>query len=343
MGTSTKTALAKTSAPLKRGVFEGPSAIRDFLNPENHPPIPLVELPEHLNRFAKQGVRVFCKPMYLLPLLTIKSLPALHMLMEAEASHQLDGVHTIVENSSGNTAFSLAILARLFNIPSVVAVVPWDIAPGKLDLLRISGAEPRLTKDAPGETSGIAAAREMCKQPGMFNPGQYENESNPKAYEKWMAPEIWQQTEGKLTLFAAGLGTTGTLVGSSRYFRQHAQQVKSIGVMCLWGNAVPGVRSEERLKEIGFDWRSAADWVVEAGTKEAFKWSVQLCQSGLMAGPSSGFALAGLYRFLQERQETIGLDDLRNDDGEVVASFVCGDTPLPYLDKYSTHLDPADF
>ncbi len=62
-----------------------------------------------------------------------------------------------------------------------------------------------------------------------------------------------------------------------------------------------------------------------------------------MGGPSSGFALAGLLRFLQERQATSGLDALRNEDGEVIATFICPDTPLPYLDKYSTHLDPSDF
>jgi cysteine synthase len=338
MGTATPTKLE-----LKDGVFEGPTAIRAFLNPENNPPIPLVELPRALNPFLDYDVRIFGKLMYLLPLLSVKSLPALNMLTEAEASGRLQDVHTVVENSSGNTAFSLAVIARFFNIRNVIALVPWDIAPGKLDLLRICGAEPRLTKDGPHELSGIAQARDMGLDPGIFNPAQYDNESNPAAYEKWVAPELWKQTKSKLTVFVSGMGTTGTLVGVSRYFHEHANGVKTVGVICSEGQAVPGVRAEARLREIRFNWREAADCVVEVGTKESFKWSVALCQNGLMAGPSSGFALAGLFRFLRASLESKGLDQLRNKDGEVIATFVCGDTPLPYLDKYSTHLDPSDF
>jgi cysteine synthase A len=79
---------------------------------------------------------------------------------------------------------------------------------------------------------------------------------------------------------------------------------------------------------------------VGAATKESYKKSLDLCRVGLLAGPSSGFALAGLLRFLGEHHD---LDRFRNSDGEVMASFICCDTPFPYLDKYSTILDPEDF
>ncbi len=87
--------------------------------------------------------------MYLLPLLNIKSLPMLNMLVEAKASGKLDGVHTLVENSSGNAAFSLAVLATLFDIPRTMAILPWDIAPGKLELLRVAGVETTLKREDP--------------------------------------------------------------------------------------------------------------------------------------------------------------------------------------------------
>jgi cysteine synthase len=325
------------------GVFDGLTGLRDFLNPRNNPPLPLVELPDHLNPFRESGVRIHAKLMYLLPLLTIKSLPALKMLLEAESKGKLKGVHTIVENSSGNTALSLAVLARNFGIQRVIAMVPWDIAPGKLDLLRICGVDLRLQKDYPDGPSGIEVARRSGNQPGHFSPGQYHNDANPSSYEEWVAPEIWEQTKNKLTVFAAGLGTTGTLVGASRYFRGQSQPVAMVGIICRPESAVPGVRSKARLKEIGFDWQGAADCIVEAGTKESFRHSLKLCRAGLMAGPSSGFALAGLLRYLQEKREESSLDSLRNQDGEVRAVFICGDTPLPYLDKYSTHLESSDF
>ena len=342
-GATTKPTSRAVAPASRRGVFEGPDALKNFLNPVNNPPLPLVELPERLNPFRKQNVRIFGKLMYLLPLLSIKSLPALNMLLEADAAGDTEGVQTIVENSSGNTAFSLGVLASIFGIDRVVSMVPWDIAPGKLDLLRLCGVEPRLVRSTSGQTSGIAQAREAGKQSGWFNPAQYENDANPAATEKWVAPEIWGQTEGKLSVFATGLGTTGTLVGASRFFRRTASHVKLVGVICGTGSAVPGVRSETSLAEIGFSWREAADSIVEVATKESFKRSLELCRVGLMGGPSSGFALAGLLKFLKAQEAASGMDALRNQDGEVIAAFMCSDTPLPYLDKYSTHLDPSDF
>src|SRR4051812_22761698 len=97
-------------------VFEGPAAIRDFLDPGNHPPLPLVELPETLNPFASVGVRIFAKLMYLLPLLNVKSLPAIGMLQGAKEAGRLDGVEALVENSSGNTAFALGVVAPVYGI-----------------------------------------------------------------------------------------------------------------------------------------------------------------------------------------------------------------------------------
>jgi len=332
-----------TAAASRLGVFEGPGALTRFLNPENHPPIPLVELPDHLNPFRNSGVRIFGKLMYLLPLLNIKSLPAINMLLEAQAAGKLDGVNTIIESSSGNTVFSLGVAAKLFDIQRVIAILPWDIAPGKLDLLRLCGVEPRLNRSAVDQPTGIALARDEGKKPGCFNPAQYENDANPRAYEKWVLPQIWQQTEGRLTVFAAGLGTSGTLVGASRYFANNGSKVTLVGVICNQQSAVPGVRSEACLREVSLPWRTSADSVVEAGTKESFKQSLDLCRAGLMAGPSSGFALAGLLKFLENRERDSSLDPLRNEDGEVIATFICPDTPLPYLDKYSTHLDPSDF
>lgn len=125
-------------------VFEGSDALKNFLNPDCNPPLPMVELPKRLNPFADQKVRVFAKLMYLLPLLNSKSLTVLNMMVDS--ADKLGGVHTIVENSSGNTAFSLAIMAPLFGIQSVRAMVPLDIAPGKLELLRLSGADVRFPR-----------------------------------------------------------------------------------------------------------------------------------------------------------------------------------------------------
>ena len=152
----------ENSAANAANVFSGPDALRRFVNPDAHPPLPLVELPAALNPFAERKVRIFAKLLYLLPLLNLKSIPVLGMLEQAS----LDGVHTLVENSSGNTAFSLAIMARLFGIRAVRAIVPIDIAPGKLELLRLAGADVHF---APSEGGGVALARRVGKRSGFLN------------------------------------------------------------------------------------------------------------------------------------------------------------------------------
>lgn len=324
-------------------LYEGPHAVRDLLDPEKIPPTPLVELPESVNPFAGDGVRIFAKLAYLLPLLNIKHLPVWSMLVDAQKSGTIADAHAIVESSSGNAAFSLSVMAKHFGINRVIAYVPFDIAPGKLDMLRLSGAQPELKRGAPDEKSAIAQAREAGRQSGYFSPSQYENNANPHAYERWLAPEIWKQTRGQLTVFAAGLGTTGNLIGSARFFRQRRRNVTVVGLICAPNEAVPGVRSAEKLREIAFDWRATADAVIDVHAKESFLQSLRLCREGILGGPSSGFALAGLFHFLEERKGSGGLGKLRNERGEIVAAFVCGDTPLPYLDKYSTYLEASEF
>jgi cysteine synthase len=328
--------------PAVLNVFSGPSAVQDFLNPDCSPPLPLVELPGALNPFLNDKVRIFAKIMYLAPLLNIKGYASLSMLADAQASGKLEGVHTIVENSSGNKVLADAILARMFGIPNVVAIVPSDIPAGKLEAVRLFGVVAQPSNQSDGQPSGIATARQMGQQPGFFNPAQYDNDANPSAYEKWLAPEIWQQTKGGLTVFCAGLGTTGTIVGTSRYLRKRSSRVKIVGVACRAGEAVPGVRSIRRLDDIKLDWRAAIDHLVEIGTRESYTKSLALCRIELLAGPRSGFALAGLLTFIEAQQASSRWDDLRNDDGEVVAIVPCPDSALLYLDKYSEYLDSPD-
>jgi rhodanese-related sulfurtransferase len=106
---------------------------------------------------------------------------------------------------------------------------------------------------------------------------------------------------------------------------------------------VPGVRTPNLLKEIAFDWKKYVDHIEEIGTKESFKSSLELCRAGLMAGPSSGFALAGLLHFLAEQKKLGNLEKLRNENDEIIAVFICPDSPLPYLDEYFEYLEESNF
>ncbi len=332
--------------PNFNNVFAGPDAVKNFLNPDYNPPLPLVEIPDQLNPFRKDEVRVFAKLMNFLPLANVKSLPAYNMLLEKEK--ELKGTKSLIENSSGNTVFSLAVIGRIFDIPKTEAIVSHEVTWGKLQLLRLFGTEIMVNEepicpDPADRESGIYKAKQIGKRKGWFNPGQYDNEANPKAHEKWTGPQIWEQTEGKITIFCSGLGTTGTIVGTGKYLKKQSPKVTTIGVARLPNNPVPGVRTPNLLRQIAFDWKRSTDHIEEVGTKESFKKSLELCRAGIVTGPSSGFALQGLFQFIAKQKENGGLENLKNKDGEVVAVFICPDSPFPYLDEYFEFLDESHF
>ena len=326
--------------------FTGTHAVKDFMNPDNHPYIPLVEIPPSVNPFHTSGVCIFAKLMNQLPLANVKSLPAFNMLFEAEQNGTLNNVHSLIESSSGNTVLSLAVLARIFGIPTTKALVSHEVTEGKLQLLRLLGTSVKIIEepicpDPNDPESGVYQARVLGEQEGWLNPGQYHNEANPRAHEKWTGPQLWEQTGGAVSLFCAGLGTTGSLIGTSRFLKQKNPNLESIGVVRAANNPVPGVRTEGLLSEISFDYASVLDYVEEVGTIDSFKASLDLCRHGLLVGPSAGFAFAGLCQFLEKNKER--LDEFRGPNGEIIAVFIAPDSPLPYLSEYFQFLDETHF
>jgi cysteine synthase A len=314
-------------------VFEGEEAIKEFLNPENLPYPPLVELPKEMNPYASDGVRIFGKLMFLTPLLNLKSYPAFNMLQEAKVSGGLDGIERLVESSSGNLVFSLGIIARTFGITQTAAVVSRTIAKGKLDLLRLAGLTPFLADESETKGSNHEAA-EMGRKKAWKHLNQYGNEANFQAHEKWLARQIDEQTGGELGAVSAGLGSTGTIIGLSRYLRCNGAKTKIVGVIRQAGQPVPGVRTDDQLREVTLQWQGVADYIARIDSRESFSKSLELVRHGIMGGPSSGFALAGLSDFLSKAKSKETLDELRGKNGEIKTVFICGDTPLPYINDY---------
>lgn len=332
----------------KLNFFSGKNALFDFFNPDKNAPLPLIEIPNHLNPFYKEGVRIYAKMLNMLPLSNIKSLPALSMLQQAKRVGNLEGVDKLIENSSGNTVLSLAVLGRLFGISRTKAFVSHEISPGKLKLLRLFNVEALVNEepicpDPSDKESGIYKAQKIGNKSGWFNAGQYENEENPKSHEKWTAKQIWEQLGGDIQLFCAGLGTTGTMVGCSKFFKKRNKFIKTVGVIRSPNNPVPGVRTRGLLNMIAFDWKKYTDCFEEIGTKESFEKSLDLIRSGLVVGPSSGFALAGLLKNIQSLKEQKKLDELKNKSGKINSVFICCDSPFPYLDDYFIYLDKNNF
>ena len=314
-------------------VFAGEHSLLDFLDPGKAPPTPMVELPPELNPYRDRCIRVFLKLQYMTPIFNGKLLASRSLFEEAQAEGRLDGVHTLVENSSGNKIFADIFLARLFGIKNVIASVPRDIPPDKQTVLELFGATCDKT------AGGIERCRKLGRQAGWWNPAQYHEDANVRGSERWLGPQILEQTCGEITLLCAGIGTGGTIKGARDYLSVQVP-MRTIGVVPAT-DEVPGTRTLRRLEEVGIEWRSALDdgpVVVEA--LEAYFHSLRLCSRGILAGPSSGMALAGLFKYLER---LVGdFSGLWNDNGEVVAVVPCPDSCMLYLDKYSTRLLPED-
>ena len=330
-------------------VFKGPNALKDFLNPGKHPNLPMVELPASLNPFAKDRVRIFAKLMGLSPLGNVKAVPAFNMIREMFLRGDLNGVDQLVENSSGNTVFSMALAARQFGVERTKAYVPSEISWNKLQMLQFFGIEPMVNEEPqnPAENdpaTGVFKARRDGKRPDTINPGQYENPDNPNAHEKWTGPQIWEQTKGKIDVFCAGLGTTGTLIGNAKFLKEKNPALKIVGAMRAPDNYVPGVRTKDLLKVVDFDWKSHVDHIEFVQTKAAYISSMALSRKGMLAGPSSGLALVGLINHLKDLKENNQFEALRRStDGEITCVFPCPDGPVPYLDEYFKYIDASHF
>ncbi|MDE2021969.1 MAG: pyridoxal-phosphate dependent enzyme [Patescibacteria group bacterium] len=309
----------------------------DSLAPGKNEIVRVVDLPEHLNPFAKDGVRISAAIAYG-SLLNVKQILVRHLFETAFKRGEFDDVDTIVEASSGNTGLGIALLAKAYGFKKVVLIVPRDIAPGKLEPLRLLGADVMLHADTPGKPTAVQLAKKMGAQKGWYNFGQYTNEANPDAYYQWLAPEVEKLVPLRRIVVSVGLGTTGTATGLARYFAEHGKDAYVVGVKCADGEAVPGMRDGNRLKEVTIGWKEAlGDRVMDAGTKESFRASRNLWHYvPSLPGPSSGASYVGLIKYLNRERDAGRLGNIKR------ALFICHDSAYPYLDKYSTHLDPHE-
>ena len=183
-------------------------------------------------------------------------------------------------------------------------------------------------------------AQELGREENCFYVDQYHNLDNPRGHAEYTIKPVWERLGEDLTVYAAALGTTGTIVGARMFF-EHAGPVHLVGGICAPNNPIPGARTIERLRQIGFDWRTGIN-LIEVDQKSAYAMSWRLYLSNLEGGPTSGMSLTAAIKFIGDH---LASDDqgesLRNRHGEIVAVFMCGDTYDLYgSGKYTTILDP---
>ncbi|OHF01839.1 cysteine synthase K/M:Cysteine synthase B [Colletotrichum orchidophilum] len=327
-------------------VYTGPDSVRNYFDPDVAPPLPLVEVPEALNPYRQHGVRIFAKMMSMHPANNVKAMPALNLLQKGVVPGKTE---TIVEYSSGSTVISMSLASRVYyGVPDVRAFLSNKTSQAKLRLMQFFGLDITLfggpSQPEPLDPrGGICAARTMGSDKGTaLNPNQYENDDNWKSHVRWTGPQIFKQLP-QISLICAGMGTSGTLTGLGTYFKQAKPSVYRLGVCTAPGDRVPGPRSYALLQPVEFPWRSAVDHVEHVGSHHSYSLSLDLCRQGLIAGPSSGFNLQGLYQFLDKRIAADNLKELTDESGEIHCVFICCDLPYQYIDEYFAKLGPEHF
>ena len=223
---------------------------------------------------------------------SVKDRAAYNMIRSALERGEINERITLIEATSGNTGIALAMMAKQFNI-AIELVMPENSTQERVDTMRAYGATVILTPAKETIEGSIRYVEEKLKKPGYFNLNQFGNKDNYLAHYKTTGPEIWKDTEGKITHFVSAMGTTGTIMGTSMYLKEQSKEVQIVGAQPLDGSSIPGIRkwSPEYLPKI-FD-ASRVDKVIEVSEVEATQMARRLAkEEGIFAGMSSGGAVA---------------------------------------------------
>jgi cysteine synthase B len=242
---------------------------------------------------------------------SVKDRPALSMITRAEARGDIKPGDTLIEATSGNTGIALAMAAAMKGY-KMLLVMPENQSIERRQTMKAFGAELLLTpKDGSMELARDVAMKLQAEGEGVVL-DQFGNMDNPQAHYEGTGPEIWRDTEGKVTHFVASMGTTGTIMGTSRYLKEQNPNVKIIGVQPEEGSQIPGIRKwpEEYLPSI-YD-ANRVDELIYVSQANAEKMTRRLAaEEGIFAGISSG---GGLYAALELSKKL---------ENAVIVSIIC--------------------
>lgn len=273
---------------------------------------PLMEL-THIEKSLKLKAKILAKLEFFNPAGSVKDRVAKAMIEKAEKDGILNSESVIIEPTSGNTGIGLASVAAARGYRSII-VMPDTMSVERRKLMKAYGAEVVLSEGAKGMKGAIEKAEELAREiPGGFIPSQFTNSSNPEAHRETTGPEIWDDTEGNIDIFVAGVGTGGTLTGVGEYLKSKNPEIKIVAVEPEKSPLLSkGFSGSHGLQGIGANFipeilnRDIYDEVIAVSDEDAFD-TVRLLgkTEGILAGISSGAALFASKK-LSERPENEG-------------------------------------
>ena len=273
---------------------------------------PLLEL-THIEAAEELPAKILAKLEYFNPAGSVKDRIAKAMLDKAEAAGKLNPDTTIIEPTSGNTGIGLASVAAARGY-RIIIVMPETMSVERRQLMKAYGAELVLTEGAKGMKGAIARAEELAQEiPNSFIPGQFVNPANPEAHELTTGPEIWEDTDGKVDIFVAGVGTGGTITGVGKYLKSQSPAVKVVAVEPATSPVLSeGHAGAHKIQGIGAGFvpdvldTNVYDEIIPVADADAFATGKLVgAREGVLVGISSGAATYAAIQ-LAKRPENAG-------------------------------------
>lgn len=274
---------------------------------------PLLKVNNYMKEQAVDGVELLAKLEYLNPAGSVKDRVALAMVEDAEKKGILKPGATIIEPTSGNTGIGLACVAAVKGYRTILTL-PETMSMERRTLLKAYGAELVLTDGAKGMNGAIEKAQELEKSiPGAVILGQFDNTANPAAHVATTGPEIWEDTDGRVDIFVAGVGTGGTLTGIGTYLKSKNPEIKIVAVEPADSPVLSGGQAgPHKLQGIGAGFvpsildTQVYDEIITVTTEDAYEAGRLMAQKeGVLVGITSGAALHAATR-LAKRPENAG-------------------------------------
>ncbi|MEJ1295872.1 MAG: cysteine synthase CysM [Candidatus Sedimenticola sp. (ex Thyasira tokunagai)] len=236
---------------------------------------------------------------------SVKDRPALSMIQQAEARGDIVPGDTLIEATSGNTGIALAMVAAIKGY-GMILIMPENLSVERRASMRAYGAKLILVT----AEEGMEGARDLADKMEREGEGkvldQFSNPDNPDAHYQTTGPEIWRETEGRITHFVSAMGTTGTIMGTSRYLKEQNSQVQVIGVQPAEGASIPGIRRWPEAYLPAIFESSRLDREMDISQEEAEDITRRLAaEEGIFAGISSGGAVAAALRLSEELTDAV--------------------------------------